>query len=144
MCGTGQMYIYQIEPLRQSLRSKVVRKAIIREIGMRSQALKFRWSTVKPSSKVSAICCKENPAVRQTGVRSGIMGYRKSAIGWCYGMMLWRSGRKRKDAEPPTVSTYHYKSGELYAEGVYQHMAITPEVVTLSAMVSLKYIQLVD
>ena len=111
---------------------------------MRSQALKYKRLMVITSSKMSTICWKEIPAVRQTGVRSEIVRYRKSPIDWVKGMTSVRSVRKGRRKNPPSVSTYRNESEQLYSEDVDQHMAILTEAVTPAAEISVKEIQVGD
>ena len=47
-------------------------------------------------------------------------------------------------AGEPDVSTYHYESEKLYTNGVDQHMAVLPDIVTPTAEVSIDDIQVVD
>ena len=46
--------------------------------------------------------------------------------------------------EEPDVSTYRHESGELYAEDVYQHMAVLPDIVLPTAEVTIDNIQVGD
>ena len=47
-------------------------------------------------------------------------------------------GEENTGVEPLTESTYRNESGDLYAEDVYKHMALLPEVVIPAAEISLE------